>query len=797
MFAGGKRREGADTLESGPSVDGAGSKGAEDTFPELGLVAEKDEGAAVDQAAGQTAPAPGGTGLPSEQAAPAAKIIDNAERPAPTPPGVDETAEGAEPAADEAAMPGTEPAATTGPATETAAPSPADDVDTLVLRSTNVIGTLADIAAHAEAPAELLTLIERSGLAEWKDAPRVQARMLARNGHWWLWSENTLDNAAYDRMMAVELLLNVADDLRYRTGDAAEPLEERVRTVLRGIDALMPLAVPNRATRFYAKGAREGGEWAARLSLADFAESLPAPLRVAISLQVNVADGIAVIDAEVPRPGVFAAVEPTEDARAAACRGYAMRLCLALGRGAFGSAAGISRVVVNGHENGTRTPVISLDLTRAGLDRLRTEMASAPTGELPRGLGIRWFTSADGRLAPVEPFLAVWDDAVAPLTRWSGLEDMNLPAPEAVSASCKARTVSDLGINEKAVRIDAWNEATGWLGATTRRAVAAFEARRRAASDATVAEACERVSRALVAGELDVFDRGSMAYLFVEGGKLATTVRGVSQQINARPAHTSAEVEAALASLESALEPAAQTARYADDTERVFRYFNSVAERVHYNLECQDDGRELRLVPDEYYAAHSQAAQLLVALGRHEEALSHADELVRVGPYTTDAALSRVRCLEELSRIYEAIDQLKLAIERVSTVQEMAVCIYRLAFMEWKLGHGKTSVACYARAAELPSQIRDRALSEMDDVLSADHALRRLSGAEARRAIEDAGLPYGDVDGLRKMMRDAAVACTDAGLLAAARPLTAVLLEAEQDDVLLDVYTSLVPARPQ
>lgn len=386
---------------------------------------------------------------------------------------------------------------------------------------------------------------------------------------------------------------------------------------------------------------------------------------------------------------------------------------------------------------------------------------------------------------------------MAPFSRWAGLEEMNQEAPKAVGESCKARTVSDLGINEKAVRIDAWNEATGWIGATTRRAVAAFEARRRAANDATVAEACERVSRALVEGELDVFDRRSMAYLFVEGGKLATTVRDVSAQINARPAHTAQEVEGALARLGEALEPAAQTARYEDDTEHVFRYFNSVAERVRYNLEHPEDGRELRLVPDEYYAAHSQAAQLLVALGRHEEALAHADELVRVGPFTTDAALCRVRCLEELSRIYEAVDQLKEAIRRASNVQEMSVCVYRLAFMEWKLGHGKTSVALYGRAAELHAGIRDRALSEMDDVIKADHSLRRLSAEEARRAIEDAGLPYGDVDGLREMIRDAAVACTDAGLLAAARPLTAVLLEAKQDDVLLDVYASLVPTRPQ
>ena len=58
------------------------------------------------------------------------------------------------------------------------------------------------------------------------------------------------------------------------------------------------------------------------------------------------------------------------------------------------------------------------------------------------------------------------------------------------------------------------------------------------------------------------------------------------------------------------------------------------------------------------------------------------------------------------------------------------------------------------------------------------------------------GIPYGDVDAIRTMIRDAAVACTDAGVLSAARPLAGMLLEADGDDVLQDVFTSLGPSRP-
>ena len=734
---------------------------------------------------------------------PAASPAKGQAMPAAKPETQDEGAQPAAPAssspADGAAVPDTEEA----PAPAAPERDPHEELDDLVLRSSDVIASLADLVRHGDAPADLRALVERSGLLGWSGAPRVEAKMLQRSGHWWLYAADELPDADYDRMLAAELLLNLTDDLHYQASSVngsapadVAALDDRIARILGAVDGLDPFGAPDESTTFLAQGAEEGGEWAARLAIADFAESLPAPLRVAVSFQVNIADGLTVVDVEVPRPQVFVSVASDEAGRAAWSRSYAMRLCLALGRGAFGASGRIERVVVNGHEHGTRTPVISIDLTRSGLDRLRDELRALLVGELPQGLGIRWYATADGRLAPVDPIMTVWDDAVAPLSRWEGVEENHLPAPDAVAVATKSRAVSDLGINEKFVRIEAWNEAAGWLGASTRRAVAAFEARRQKATDRTVAEACERVSRALVDGDIDVFDRQSMALLFVEGGELATTVRDAALRINGKPGHTAEEVEDVLARLDAALEPASQTARYEDDTENVFRYFNSTAERVRYNLEADDNGRELQLVPDEYYAAHAQAAQLLVALGRHEEALAHAREDVRIAPYTTDAALTEVRCLEELSRVHEAVDVLELAIERASNVREMSICFYRLAFMEWKLGRGRTSVACYQRAMELHECVRDRAARELADVLAAEKRLGKLSREEARETIVAEGIPYGDVEGLRTMMRDAAVACADAGLLSAARPLAGVLLEAGNDDALLDVYTSLVPTRP-
>ncbi len=734
---------------------------------------------------------------PATGAAPEADVAPKADGAAPRGTALRDPEPVPEPSSDDAPSP-TEPAPQIAgsPASET--PDPWSEVDALILRSTDVIASLADLVRHGDAPAELAEAVTRCGLLGWKEAPRLEAKRPRRSGNWWLWSESELSDADYDRLAAVELALNLADDMHFGLdglGDDA-PFEKRAEALLARVVDLEPLGTPDESTRFFAQGAEEGGEWATRLSLADFAQSLPAPLRVDIDLQVNVADGIAVAEVEVPRPDAFACAADNPARRAAHARSYAMALSLAVGRGAFGASGRITRAVVNGHEHGTHTPVMSIDLTPGGLERLVDELRVSELGELPRGLGIRWFASADGRLAPVDPFMAVWDEGVAPLSRWHGIEENRHPVSEPLAKATKASTYSDLGINEKAVRIDAWNEAVGWLGASTRRAVAAFEARRRRAADLSVADACERVSRALVSGDVDVFDRQSMALLFVEGGDLTRTVTDVASQLNARPGHTAEELQAALSRLDAVLEPAQQTARYEDDTRFVFRFFNSVAERVRYNQTVNDSSRELRLVPDEYYAAHTQAAIILTALGRHEEALEHADELVRIAPVTPDATLTRVRVLEELSRIYEAEAALKEAIDFASCLHDIATCFYRLAFMEWKLGRGQLSVACYQRAAELHGSVRERAVKELGDVLTAGEGLRQLSRDEARETILAAGLPYGDVDQIRTMARDAAVACADAGLLGTARPLVGVLLEAEQDDVLMSVYGSLVPARP-
>ena len=209
------------------------------------------------------------------------------------------------------------------------------------------------------------------------------------------------------------------------------------------------------------------------------------------------------------------------------------------------------------------------------------------------------------------------------------------------------------------------------------------------------------------------------------------------------------------------------------------------------------DGRDVVLVPDAYYAAHSLAARVLTQLGRAEEAQVHADELARVAPVTPDAALSRVRVLEAQERIFECVDVLVDAMGYAATAREMSICLYRLAYMEWRLGRNRLAVACYERSMRLHGEIASQAKEELDELLDSEPGLSRLDPEECARELSAARIPLGDADDARRTMEEAAAACVDARLMGISRAYLAVALEVDRDDALLGVYRSLASVSPE
>ncbi len=673
------------------------------------------------------------------------------------------------------------------------------ELDGMLLHADDALAALRDLVAHGRgrAGSELLPqLLESAGLMSWEDAPSVGANKLRRNGRWWLTPRgDELSEGDLDRLLAVEAALNVNEDLERGSWPERMTPEWRVSKVLARVADLRPVQHDESPVMaFLSEGEARGGEWACRLSLADRLENLPAPFRVGASFQCNVARGLVVAELAVPRPACFSPFAGDKGRRAALARAYALRSAVLVGRMALASMPEGARAVVNCHEFGGEATLLSLELTKDALDVLSAlaRDARAAEGDLADIPGLRARPGDSGWLSPVEPHLRPGDEEVFPRERYREIELDDSPAPGPVARACGAARVSDLGIMEKAGRASAWNQVVRELGDTTATAVSRLVALREATDDVTVAEACERAAKALVDGTMDVADRRGLALLFVDGGSLAEASRRARQAVNAdEPTHE--ELVSALDALEGALSPITEMGVYLDDGDSVYRYFNSVAERVRYNRTADDGGRRVRLVPDEYYAAHAEAARILNALGRHDEALAHAEELMRVAPATPDAALCKVRCLEGQARIFEAADLLSDAVCYSATARDMSICFYRLAFMEWKLGRGDLSVACYQRAIDLHGEISGQARQELRDLLEAESpALAPLEDSQVIPTLEEGGLPAGPVGALREELRDAVAACTDAGIFSVARPLAGALLEVCRDDALVNVHQSLM-----
>lgn len=678
-------------------------------------------------------------------------------------------------------------------------------LDQVLPRSDDALATLRYFIV--DAPDQMLAdqceLVRRTGLADWTGEPRCGARRLARSGRWWLVPEGALPTPEdADRVWAVEAALNLGQDAA-RMAEPPATLDERLRVLLAGVSHLEPVRHPG--SRFLAtvtEGADPRGEWAVRAAFADALENLPVPFRMVADFRLNVSEGLLGVRAAVPRPAAFSFAPGTE--RAALARAYAYDLALLVARTALAATPAIRRVVVNCHVDGSVDCVLSADLTRSSLER----MAAAPReGGLPEpSAELRYRPAADGWLAPVAPLLSFVDAQLRPAERYRPVELSDEPCPEAVVRACGAHRRSELGIAESVVRLDAWERVAddfGGLGDTTEDAVAALSELRASATDASVVEACERTTRALVAGELDVEDTDGLIECFVGGSALERAVRQAGPLVPAADERDQEELSRVANLLEDALAPIEAAGAYRDDERTAHRYFRSIPERVAYNLDCTD-GRAVRLVPDAYFLAHQYAAVLerrLALPGSLDRALAHAERAAGLAPCTVETAIARADCLREMGRTDEALRAVSGAAARCSTVDGLSLCLYRLAGLTYDLGMVEASVACYRRCIELgraqagPARHELGLLSQHEREALAASRLdpAKLTGERLARTLEGAGLPAGDTGPLSERLRAAAAACTDAGIFSVAHPLLQAYLQAadRRDDALADVLASL------
>lgn len=688
-------------------------------------------------------------------------------------------------------------------ANSSAPASPTEDVANLVYRSDDLFASLRDLVRHESHVGSdkfhLAEMLVAAGVMDWTDAPTCEGGRLSHNHHFWIrMSTDELTDEQYDMLVATEAALSVNQDLpRVQQLPLGDPTTiAATQQLLRDMAAMRiessPLTDEGLRVCYHGAAAEQTpGEWVVRSRIGNAAESVSTPFRVAHELRFNLESGLVVLSLETPRPRCMAifSADPTQQTGIA--RAYALRLAVLLATHAFDASPSVRRVVVNCHERNQDATRLSIDFDRTLLAALQKVAAGAQVERgFPTDPRIR-ASFAHGWFDVVEPFVSLGDPQATPQQAriYPELDD-RASSPE-VRRLTGATRISELGINENAARLAAWDALQAHLPTTTERAVQELVAVRDAASDITVVEACTRCIQALVDGKADLDDTAALGCLFIDGSALDVAVARSSELLDEESNHD--DPEAAYQVLAAALAPIDDMGAYLDDETTVYRYFGSVAERVKHNLTVNEGGRTIKLVPDAYFNAHSQASIALGRLGRLEEALTHADLCLHLAPTSVYATLRKVRVLEGMSRIYEAADLIREALRGATTAHDAAVCHYRLAYMEWKLGREDLAAACYTRSLTWNTDMSAQARSELNDLLESTPSLTRPSAEQADALLAREGIPLGCVKTDGEQMLAAGVACIDDRAFYTGRALMASLFGMNSDDVVMSVYRSLLP----
>lgn len=672
-------------------------------------------------------------------------------------------------------------------------------VDKMVARAEDVIAVSRDIAnSQTQDPAfeTLAALLRGNPILEMAEPPQVRPIKLTRNSRYWMSGPSANEpEEIFDALLSLEAAYNINQDVQSMMG--RKPEMERKSDIRRRIIAVLTetsIRKLNTESKFdYLPCAYAGtpeneicSDWALRAGIATTAENAALPFRISFDMMTNAAEGVALILLEIPRPDCFRFVAQTEEERAEFARDYALRSAVFMARAAFGTKFGgsLKKAVVCCHPHGDPRTLLSVEATPESMPRLKSLTGyMAPIPEPVDCPAIR-MSCENGWLDPVEPHLLPGNDALDPLRYIQLAEASTRKCGKLLAKATGAKLECDLGTRAEAPMEQAWL-GLGNLGDTVESAVAAIMIISDEAESQDVRDGCDRVMRALVEGSVEPNRLDQLTRIFKGVDELEETL---AFGLRAYTSQSPSDMERAISLLSAQLDPQTQISLL-DDTEAVFRYFHSIPDRIHYNL-TTDDPRKVSLVPHNYYSANEMAAYLLCQVGRPEEAEPFAREIRRIAPYAPASATILARVFERQERIMEAIELVNEAILHATTVHDAALCYYRMAYLQWRMGREDLANASYRLTVALHTEISKQARKELDELLASDDKLKELSPTGACKKLAEAGVRIWDLEGFRYKMAQAAILCADQQLYPAASQLTLSLLEFQKDDAITDVYRS-------
>lgn len=564
-----------------------------------------------------------------------------------------------------------------------------------------------------------------------------------------------------------------------------------------------------------------------RLTFARGCESLRLPFRLEYAFRANLETGTFVVDVECPS----AVLMPREawDAETGSWRlrsyaereGLATRHALHLmavvaavafwaGEGVgtvgvncwhgFGSSAGVDGLmaddegVLRGESVGEPVCVATAVFEReAFLAALATagqrEGFSSNPFALVEGAAHTLALDADGHLGQVRPLLNLEDPSLHPDDADKRPElDAHVLTPRG-SALLHAKGVCDLGIYENAVRktaadevVEAFNEG-GDLAALD--AVKDIHDR---TENRLMRDACLRVSEGIANGAYTGESKAAIAEAFSDIYGMQAAMNRAAKALRTNP-------DAARAQLEAMVATADERGWFADSATRRYRYFDSYASRAIYSARCPEasDGRELRLMADEYYLAHYRLATMLAdSLDTVEEAIAHARRCVEVAPSVAAGHLRLARCYFCAFDYQSEIEVLREVLRVAWSPTDVGMALYWLGYAFCMTDEFDAGIACYGACHRYDASLAEASAAEAADFAKQRSvSVRPLDEHEERRALATVGIDLSTVDANVEFLVEAAGVVVDVRSYGLARNLLSSAEMILHDDAMPPVLESL------
>lgn len=671
---------------------------------------------------------------------------------------------------------------------DTVLPEPAKSApsafDLAMSRSDNIPASLKDLidTNQLQRP-ELQEMLVRSGLLDARRVPDTKGFKFPKNKRYWL-NARTKDfnEDQYNDFIALEATLNIADDIEALPAHYRDKaLSEKISTVLRNI--LTKIPQPQNYLSAHATLSPNETDWNVRFFVASYLENLSLPFRQPTLFAYDPDTATLIFDTKVPAPRAFSFVSFAQNVQITYARAYALRVAAVLSSGILNNYP-ISRIVINEFVNAhTEHPILSCDVNATSLESL-VSAAQSPTletGEFPQISCLRFSLTENGWFEPTEPYKALTSPSEEHPLFYAQAEVRDEAAPKDVQEITSAKRISDLSFREDCGRIETWNAIVAELGDSTAHAVAVLKNAQQSTKNTVTMEAFSRVIHALVSGSVDVSNKPELAHLFMSGSDLDGAIAHMREVFDTEDVSRETFV-ASLKVLEEKLEPITNLGMYLDDTDSVYRYFDSITDRIDYNRTYSSDSRQVVLVPDAYYDANALLVRAYNQIDEPEKALRYAEECIRIAPLNADALLYKDRTLQDLSRNAEAAKLVRELIPYKLRQYDVAFLYYRLAYLEWRLGHGDIAVACYQQVLKMDTEFSYHAQDELTELMKTDPTLVKIDDDKLNEFFNIHGIPIDDQEARYQILRSAAIACTNNKIYAPAALLLHQALFITYDD---------------